>query len=266
MKQLTHLKINNFGNDDEEKDIIGIDLFIEDKVNLEYLEMEGYRFKQTNFLTNGNLKNLTFLDVNNSSMKNQDFANLIVSPNLPKLTTLKANNLYHDETVATFPPNSQSSVTYLDIRYCELVLFPSLLDHCPKLKKLKVLPGGEDEYISLKELLNMMKSPSLSNLEYLDITCCGETVEIIFTSPIYSNLQELRLELHESSNQTLDISLVSKCTTLVNLKTLDLWRTEYLAELEEEIKRNPTFSKVKNLKVPKPKNLKKCGKSFGRSY
>ncbi|EFC38075.1 hypothetical protein NAEGRDRAFT_53287 [Naegleria gruberi] len=252
MNQITHLNINNTYIDKYNKDT-GIDKFLKDKINLEHLEMEFYRLSvHPNLLTSGNYKNLTYLNISNCFVSNQEFVDLILSPNLPKLTTLKAkrlNNFYWSNAQPTqaveFPPNRQSSLTELDLG--DLTL-PKLFDHCPKLKKLSFSDFDDDD--NNKEILNMMKSPNLSNLEYLDINHWKGMSENLFTNPIYSNLKELYLTpIHQV--EPLDVNLVSNCTNLVNLAKLCIKSAHILTnDCLEEFNKNPTFVKLTNITLP----------------
>ena len=193
--------------------------------------------------------NLTYLDISSCQLsRNQEFIDLMFSPNLPNLTTLKGKALWAEEDgkekdiVVEIPPNSQSSLTDLDIRYCRVGFYPSLFNHCPKLKKLSVYSLHDEE--SKKLHLNMMKSPNLTNLEYLKMDSWNEASEIIFTNPIYSNLKELHLVRPFRNGENLNVELVSNCNNLVNLTTLTVSvETQDL----QEFQKNPTFSKLKRI-------------------
>ncbi|EFC37187.1 hypothetical protein NAEGRDRAFT_53913 [Naegleria gruberi] len=244
LKQITHLTSHTYGYRGNEFQ----NEVLKNKPNLEYLDIGNYQITDIS-LSNGNCKNLTYLKITECSINNQDFANLLISPNLPNLTTVKwvnANvqsyrNMVFDNTIAKFPPNSQSSITNLKLDDSNLAPFPSLIDHCPELKQLRLRPTKESQNV----LSNYLNSTCLSNLEYLSIDGGNKELQIICTNPILSNLKELRFTNIEETS--IDATILSNCTNLINLTKLEgnrKGKMKVTSECLQALKTNPTFSKL----------------------
>ncbi|EFC39011.1 hypothetical protein NAEGRDRAFT_52719 [Naegleria gruberi] len=269
LNQLTHLELaqhSQSGNED-----YGLTELLKDKVNLEYLGIRNHRLTlYPNFWTS--LTNITRLDLSYCSMPNSEFVNLIVSPSLPKLTTLKAENFnwgnanifggptahYRQENseVVQCPPNSQSSLTDLNLKSTYISTFPSLSYHCPNLKRLTISHSSA-RYCENKNLLKssyetFLSAPTLSNLEYLDISdlaCLESLFEIIFDSPVFSNLKELICQCCNMDGINLYENLVSKCTNLVNLRKIDAHSVSASKACVKALQTNPTFAKLRKVSI-----------------
>lgn len=248
LNQLTHLNFNGIFSS-------GIDLILKDKINLEHLEVEHCNISSTNQLTNGNYSNITFLNISNCHISNSEFIDLLISPNLPKLTTLKARSINQeympfavvDNSVVQLPPNSQSSITDLDLEGSNIIPFSNFTYHCPKLKKLNIFIHNFVNEDFRKAYVNSLSAPALSNLEYLKVCCNSILLDIIFTSPFYSNLKEIDCEFSECAKE-LDLDLISNCNNLVNLTTFKALRLRVTSDCLQVFKTNPTFSNLKTLK------------------
>ncbi|EFC46813.1 hypothetical protein NAEGRDRAFT_47527 [Naegleria gruberi] len=271
LNQLTHLKLPQHVQYLKKGDN-GLVPFLKDKVNLEYLAIRNRSLNESqypNLFTS--LTNITSLDLSYGYMPNSEFVNLIFSPSLPKLTTLKAErfnwtnaNIFKERTqytkenseVVQCPPNSQSSITDLYLKNTYISTFPSLTYHCPNLKRLTISNSYaldcENKELLKSTYVTFLSAPTLSNLEYLDIsdlTCLESLFEIIFDSSVYSNLKELICKCSNVHGIKLYENLVSKCTNLVNLRNFDAFAVSASSECVKALQTNPTFAKLRKVRI-----------------
>ncbi|EFC42133.1 Hypothetical protein NAEGRDRAFT_69941 [Naegleria gruberi] len=255
--QLTHLELRQIAQGTKSE----LKLLLKDMSNLEYLGLRNHRLTNfSNLFTSGNLYNITHLDLSYCRMLNSEFANLIVSPKLPKLIKLKAQDFNwgnleffdkknENSQVAHCPPNSQSSLTDLDFQSCFITPFPTLTHHCPNLNRLSLRNSRKcpNKELLRSSYITFLSAPSLCNLEFLDISgleCLESLFEIIFTLPFYPNLRELKCSPSREGGETLQANLISNCSHLKNLRILDAYGVFASNECLKSLQTNPTFSNL----------------------